>query len=140
MQLQPTLMGISVQYTVISGSLRKQSGIIKKELNRQKWQMIFIDLWWIYRDMSYMYLQSRDTSNAFRNYVLFKKYSDIYISKGNSEGLADAKIRYEADTHNKEVELLSLRLKNNRLLNYGFAGLIISDFTYRISAFPWFKA
>ena len=62
---------------------------------------------------------------CFRNYVLFKKYSDIYISKGNSEGLADARIRYEADSQNKEVELLSLRLKNNRLLNYGFAGFII---------------
>lgn len=83
------------------------------------------DLWWIYRDMSNMYLQLKDTSNAFRNFILFKKYSDKWISTGNSQGLADAKIRYEADTHNKEVELLSLRLKNNRLLNYGFAGLML---------------
>jgi LytS/YehU family sensor histidine kinase len=72
-----------------------------------------------------MYLQSKDTLNAYRNYVFFKKYSDIYIIKGNSQGLADAKIMYEADTHNKEVELLSLRLKKNRLLNYGFAGLML---------------
>ena len=83
------------------------------------------DLWWIYRDMSNMYLQLKDTSNAFRNYVQFKKYSDIYLQKASSEGLADARIRYEADSHRKEVEMLSLRLKNNRLLNYGFAGLII---------------
>ena len=107
-------MGISVQYTVISGSLKRRSHIIKKELNQAKKANDIYELWWIYRDMSNMYLQLKDTSNAFRNYVLFKKYSDIYISKGNLEGLADAKIRYEADTHNKEVELLSLRLKNNR--------------------------
>ncbi len=39
--------------------------------------------------------------------------------------MIDARIRYEADSHNKEVELLSLRLKNNRLLNYGFILFII---------------
>jgi len=83
------------------------------------------DLWWIYKDMSNMYLRSKDTSNAYKSYVLFKKYSDIYISKGNLDGLADAKLRYEVETHNKEVELLSLRLQNNRMLNYGLAGLII---------------
>ena len=83
------------------------------------------DLWWIYRDMSEMYLRSNDTANAYKNYVLFKKYSDIWISKGNSEGLADTRLRYEAETHNKEVELLSLRLKNNRILNYGFAAFIL---------------
>jgi tetratricopeptide (TPR) repeat protein len=102
----------------------KAIGYYKKGIEQAKMAGSIFDLWWIYRDMSYMYLQSRDTSNAFRNYVLFKKYSDIYISKGNLEGLADAKMRYEAETHNKEVELLSLRLKNNRLLNYGFAGFI----------------
>jgi len=83
------------------------------------------ELWWIHRDMSEMYLKSGDTSGAFRNYVLFKKYSDAYNKGVTSQGLADARLRYEADTHNKEVELLSLRLKNNRLLNYGFAGLIV---------------
>jgi tetratricopeptide (TPR) repeat protein len=83
------------------------------------------NLWWIYRDMSDLYLWSKDTTNAFRNYVLFKKYSDQYNNKATKQGLADAQIRYEADTHKKELELLSLRLKNNRLLNYGFAGLTI---------------
>jgi tetratricopeptide (TPR) repeat protein len=100
-------------------------GYYKRGIDQAKKVNDIFELWWIYRDMSNMYLQLRDTSNAYRNYVLFKKYSDIYISKGNSEGLADARIRYEADTQNREVELLSLRLKNNRLLNYGFAGLML---------------
>ena len=34
-------------------------------------------------------------------------------------------MRYEADMHNKEVALLSLRLKNNRLLNAGILGFFI---------------
>ena len=83
------------------------------------------DLQWIYMDMSNLYLKLKDTTNAYKTYVLFKKYSDIYIRKTSSQGLADAKLRYDADTQNKEVELLSLRLKNNRILNYGFAGLIL---------------
>jgi len=97
----------------------------KKGIDQAKKVNDIYDLWWIYRDMSNMYLQLKDTSNAFRNYVQFKKYSDIYLQKTSSDGLADARIRYEADSHRKEVEMLSLRLKNNRLLNYGFAGLII---------------
>jgi len=83
------------------------------------------ELWWIHRDMSDLYLRNRDTANAYLNYVHFKKYSDAFNKGVSSQGLADARLRYEADTHNKEVELLSLRLKNNRLLNYGFAGFIL---------------
>jgi len=97
----------------------------KKGIDQAKKVDDIYELWWIYRDMSNMYLQLKDTANAFRNYIQFKKYSDIYFQKASSEGLIDARIRYEADSHNKEVELLSLRLKNNRLLNYGFAGLIL---------------
>ena len=103
----------------------KAIAYFKKGIDQAKKVNDIYELWWIYRDMSNMYLQLKDTSNAFRNYVQFKKYSDIYILKANSEGLADARIRYEADSHKKEVELLSLRLKNNRLLNYGFAGLML---------------
>jgi tetratricopeptide (TPR) repeat protein len=112
----------------IYSDLRKPEraiGYYKKGIDQAKKVNDIYELWWIYRDMSNMYLQLKDTSNAYRNYVLFKKYSDIYISKGNSQGLADARIRYEADNQKKEVELLSLRLKNNRLLNYGFAGFIL---------------
>jgi len=107
------------------GEPEKAIAYYKKGINQAIKGNDIYELWWIHRDMSNMYLQLKDTSNAFRNYVQFKKYSDMYIQKASSEGLADARIRYEADSHNKEVELLSLRLKNNRLLNYGFAGLIL---------------
>jgi LytS/YehU family sensor histidine kinase len=76
-------------------------------------------------DMSNMYLSREDTSNAYINYVLYKKFSDEWIKTETAKGITDARIRYEVDTHNKEVDLLSLRLKNNRILNIGFGGLVV---------------
>jgi LytS/YehU family sensor histidine kinase len=72
-----------------------------------------------------MYLRSGDTANAYTNYVLHKKFSDEWIKTETSKGITEARVRYEVDNHNKEVALLSLRLKNNRMLNFGFTGLII---------------
>lgn len=83
------------------------------------------DLYWIYLDMSDLYLRMRDTSNAYNNYVLYKKYWDAYTLRENIKGLADTRLRYEFENHNKEVQLLSLRLKNQRILNYGFTGFIV---------------
>ena len=83
------------------------------------------ELEWVYADMSEMYLRKRDTSNAYKSYVLFKKYSDELIKGKSKQGLNEAMVRYEADTHNKEVELLSLRLRNQKLLIYGSTGLFV---------------
>ena len=83
------------------------------------------DLSWVYGDMSEMYLRKKDTANAFKNYVLFKQYSDSMLMKNNIKNLADARIKYDADTHNKELELLSLRIRNQRLLIYGSSGLFL---------------
>ncbi|MCX6329759.1 MAG: tetratricopeptide repeat protein, partial [Bacteroidia bacterium] len=85
----------------------------------------YYSLSWIYEDMNKMYLMKNDTSKAYDTYVLFKQYSDSLKMKESSEGLYEARIRYEADNHNKEVQLLSLRLKNNHILTIGFAGLAI---------------
>jgi len=107
------------------GHTEKSLQFYKKGIQTAMKDNDLYELWWIHRDMSELYLKSGDTSRAFRNYVLFKKYSDAYNKGVSTQGLTDARLRYEADTHNKEVELLSLRLKNNRLLNYGFAGFIV---------------
>ncbi|MGB8491502.1 MAG: histidine kinase [Bacteroidales bacterium] len=83
------------------------------------------NLQWIYNDMAQMYLREKDTANAFISYVQYKKYSDMLLNKANNQGLADARMQYEADTRNKEMQLLSLKVKNQRLLNFGFAGFFI---------------
>ncbi|HUX96510.1 MAG TPA: histidine kinase [Bacteroidales bacterium] len=83
------------------------------------------DLQWVYNDMSELFLRQRDTSRAYQAYVMFKKYSDEQIKKSSTQGLTDARIKYEADTRNKELELLSLRLRNHKLVIYGSSGLLL---------------
>jgi two-component system, LytTR family, sensor kinase len=80
---------------------------------------------WVYHDMSDMYLIRKDTANAFKSFVMFKKFSDSLLTSNSSKGLNDAKIRYDAETENKEFQLLSLRVSNQRLLIYGYTGLFV---------------
>jgi tetratricopeptide (TPR) repeat protein len=80
---------------------------------------------WIYKDMSELYLKAKDTSNAYLTFINHKKFSDSTIIKKSTQGLADARVRYEAETHNKEIQLLSLKLKNQRILNYGITGSLV---------------
>ena len=80
---------------------------------------------WVYHDMSDMYLIRKDTANAYKSFVMFKKFSDSLLTSNSSKGLNDAKIRYDAETENKELQLLSLRVSNQRLLIYGYTGLFI---------------
>jgi tetratricopeptide (TPR) repeat protein len=83
------------------------------------------NLQWVYLDISQLYLSLKDTSKAYVNFVLHKKYSDQYLLRTNAQGLSDAKLRYDADSHRKEVELLSLKINNQRLLMYGSIGFAI---------------
>lgn len=93
------------------------------------------NLYWVYLDMSDMYLQRGDTSKAFINYVLYEKYNNLLLKKSNTQGLTDAKIRYDAETHKKELQLLSLKLSNQRLLIYGYTGLFILSLAIGILIF-----
>jgi len=107
------------------GNTEKSLDYYLKSIEQAKVNDDVYNLSWVYDDMSQMYLLKKDTSNAFKSFVLFKKYSDLQTKTTNIQGLSDARIRYEADTHNKEVELLSLRVKNQLLLIYGYTGLFI---------------
>ena len=80
---------------------------------------------WVYLDMSQLYLREKDTSKAYYAFVNHKKYSDQNIKKNNIEGLSDARMRFEMESHNKEVELLSLKIKNQKLMIYGYTGITI---------------
>jgi len=97
----------------------------QKSIDQAKIVEDVYDLSWVYMDMSEMFLRKRDTANAYINYVLFKRYSDMLIRRSNSKGLTDARLKYDADTHNKELELLSLKLRNQKLLIYGYTGLFL---------------
>ncbi len=82
------------------------------------------NLSWLHLDMSQM---NRDQGNyklAYENHVLHKKFSDSVEMKKYNEGLADARTRYEAERAEKELELVSLKLDQQKYLTYGFAGLV----------------
>jgi tetratricopeptide (TPR) repeat protein len=85
----------------------------------------YYTLGWVSDDINKLYLLQKDTTSAYRYYVLFKEYNDTVQLRKSNQGLLDARIRYEADMHNKEISLLSLRLKNNRILNIAFTCLIL---------------
>lgn len=80
---------------------------------------------WVYNDMSEMYIRKKDTANAYKTFIKYKSFNDEVLKSSSMQGLSDAKIQYEADTRNKELELLSLRVKNQRLLIYGSSGLFV---------------
>lgn len=107
------------------GDYKKSIRYYLKSIDQAKMANVLFHLSWVYKDMSDMYISMKDTANAYKTYVLYKLYSDSVLKKSNSQGLMDARIRYEAESHNKEVELLSLKLYNQRLVIYGSAGLFI---------------
>ncbi len=103
-------------------------------LSNDKKQISF-NLSWVYKDMSDMYIQKKDTGNAFKTYILYNKYSEEFLSVSNRLGLAEAKIRYDADTHNKEMQLLSLKLSNQKVLIYSYTALFILSIAIGILLF-----
>lgn len=125
-------IGISVNSLGNLGTIYRDLGNYDKAIDYYNRSIIlgkkirdWYNLKWVYGDMSQLYIRLKDTARAFENYVLFKQFNDSLVLKQNSQGLADARLRFEADSNNKELQLLSLKLKNNRLLNYGFSGFIL---------------
>jgi tetratricopeptide (TPR) repeat protein len=102
----------------------KSLDFYKKAIEYAKKINDWYNLYWIYQDMSKMYLVQKDTGNAFRYFVLFKQYSDSTIIKNRNRWISESSIKYKVDTQQKEVQLLSLRLKNQRTLIYAFAFLV----------------
>ena len=108
------------------GSSVRAIAYYNKAIDYAKLVNDWYSLSWVYHDMSELFIRAKDTSNAYISYIQYKQFNDSLLISRNAERMMDARVRYEADTHNKEVAMLSLRLKNNRLLNLGFIGLIFA--------------
>ena len=106
------------------GDINRSATNYKKGIEYAKKVNDYYELYWIYNDMSKMYLEQKDTANAYLNYVLYKQYSDSTMIKNRNKWVSDATIRYKVDTQQKEVQLLSLRLKNQRIISIAFGALI----------------
>jgi tetratricopeptide (TPR) repeat protein len=107
------------------GDFEKSIKYYKKSIEQSEKINDFYDLYWVYMDMSKMYLTRKDTGNAYKTYVLYKKYNDAWTERDNMRGLSETKIKYDAQAHKKELELLSLKLSKQKLLIYAYTGLFI---------------
>jgi len=114
------------------GNNEKALKYYQQALEQAKLGQDIYALRWINKDLSTMYLNKRDTGNAYKSFVLYKEYDDMFINKNNSQVLADARLRFEAENRNREVELLSLKVYNQRLLIYGSLGLLVLSLTVLI--------
>ena len=117
------------------GETEKAISYYKKAIDQAEKINDIYTLSWVHSDMSKMYLMKKDTARAYEYFVLFKKFSDSLLVQRNSLGMLNAKVRYEADTRNKEVELLSLKIKNQRILNYGILGFTVLTLAIMILLF-----
>ena len=85
----------------------------------------WFNLSWIYDEISKLYETNKDFEKAYHYQILFKLYSDSLNNNSLNQGLADARVRYEVQAKENELQLLSLKFKNQRLFFYGFAGFLI---------------
>lgn len=85
----------------------------------------WFNLSWIYDEISKLYEMNRDFEKAYHYQILFKLYSDSLNKNSLNQGLADARVRYEVQAKESELQVLSLRFKNQKLFFYGFAGVLL---------------
>ncbi len=83
------------------------------------------NLSWLYKDMSDMYKSQDKYKLAYQNLVLHKQYSDSVEMGRYNEGLAKARGRFQAESDKKELELLALKLNQQKYFTYGFGGLLV---------------
>jgi tetratricopeptide (TPR) repeat protein len=80
---------------------------------------------WMNKDMSDMYRDAGDYKKAFECYVAYKNFNDSLSQSKYNMGLAEARVKFEADTRAKDLEVLILKLQNQRYLLTALGGGIL---------------
>lgn len=83
------------------------------------------NLSWIYKDISIMYASLGDYQKAYEYQKLHSQYSDSLSTYRYQSQLADARSRYESEKSKQELEIVSLKLRNNRLITYILGAAVI---------------
>lgn len=83
------------------------------------------NLRWIHKDVSDMYKSLGDYQLAYSHYVKYNLYNDSLNSMKFKQGLSQARMKFDVDQQQKELEVLTLKLSQQRYLTYGFAAFII---------------
>lgn len=74
----------------------------------------WFELSWTNKDMSEMFRQNGDYRKAYECCVLYKNYSDSLSLQKYSVGLADARMRYETDSKARALEMMNLKVSQQR--------------------------
>lgn len=83
------------------------------------------NLSWLYKDMSKMYADREDYETAYEYSQLYATYNDSLTNMRYESELAQARARYEAEKTQKELEIVSLKLRNNRILIFSLIGAFV---------------
>ena len=83
------------------------------------------NLQWINQDISDMYVTMGDYRKAYNHYVQFKLYSDSLNNLKFEKGMLEARMKYDVDQQQKELEVLTLQLDKQKYFTYGFAALFV---------------
>lgn len=83
------------------------------------------NLSWVYEDMSNLEAKRGNYEEAYQFYKTHTLYEDSMQSRNYESRLAEARVRYEAEKNEKELELLNLKLKSNTYYTYILAGGLV---------------
>jgi len=86
----------------------------------------YYNLSWLYEDISRMYAENNNYQKAYDLYRLHSQYADSAMNQQYETRILDARARYEAEKNKNELEVLALKVQQNRIYNYIIiAGLIV---------------
>lgn len=83
------------------------------------------NLSWLHEDMAKMYANLGDYEKAYEYSRNFAQYNDSLMNMRYESELAQARARYEAEKSQKELEIVSLKLRNNRIIIFGLLGAFL---------------
>jgi hypothetical protein len=79
----------------------------------------------LYKDMSDMYFTRGDYKKAYDYHVAFKNSNDSLNAGKYLEGLGYARIKFDTEAKEKELQLLNLKLDQQKYFIIGFSGIIL---------------
>lgn len=78
----------------------------------------------LYKDMSDIYITRADYKKAYDYYVAYKSSNDSLNAGRYLEGLGYARTKFDTEAKEKEVQLLNMKLDQNKYFTYGLAAFI----------------
>jgi tetratricopeptide (TPR) repeat protein len=100
----------------------------KKSIEISEQVRDYYNLSWVYQDMSSMFVRKGQYEQAYNYYTLYKTFSDSVGTSRYRRGLEQARMLYETERKQQELQILSIRLKQHQYIFYAiavFVGLLL---------------